>query len=1273
MCFQDKIRFIRESLGLSQKELAIKLGVAFATVNRWEQGLTTPQPNMEKKIDDFCMANNIIGNKKRKIGLELISATQIENWFANNQRTSQDIFPELVQNLIKETLANNPSEIRFPHGDKINSDGFDGKLKILEFVSTYIPVGESVWELGATTKTPANKIIDDYKKRDKNTGAEEKEVSTFILVTPASLSTASFNKIQKEIKTHSWKEVRVYTSIELCDWLSNCLATTIWFYKVICGKDLLLDTLASAHNKLKASTTPQLSSKIFTASRKNQIDELIEAINNKKVIKIAGPSFYESYGFVLSAMIESNIEENNMRTVICNDYTSLQKINALTKNKILILNDAISNYNFADSQNVIILIYGKDTGDNKIDILLNHRAQSVLSDVLKNDMNVSSKKISQLAHFAKNNVFLIARELENESSHITNPWRNRSDLPSLIPILMLGKINVKNKADKDILSSFLMNGENVDQYIAQIKKWENIDNSPILIYGDYIKVSLKEELWCSIEKNITEQTELTLFENIKTIFSTYNPKYDLPKEQQFAHQIYNKTWKYNKYIIEGLLDSCILLAIYNNKQNEIDILFNQILEGISSKEKVLTIADFMKLIAECSPEKFISYIEKEIKKDNSLIWELFANNDIDLLIGGGHEYCNLLWALEMLCKFDKYKIRACNILLQLAKKNFSYKISNTPAETLESLLWLHNNKNALSIEEKLLFIEQNIEKHGKVFIPYAIKIIFKTSGFLSDSSIKWRDPELKDEELTYPILYNSIDRVVEATLNKIEYYDISIIKSLIDKYLFMPCNTFEKIIKYITETYSKNTSEATCLYEHLLIKRYSAIKYHKETAPQFIEIINPIISQFKPTNEMEASLIYFKHFGYNDCPILETIDNDFEKEEHATRKFQHELLDNLLSNYEHNSVLKQIVGVLPNNGRDGDFLSDFNLSAEDKNFVIVELLKLKKYHALSNLIPSYTDKEKNLFIDGLECQVLKELIPFIQNGDFVPERILKSEELTKLFYRHRYINERRTPSELSLIKKYNPAAYFQWVLYEQKEENWDMQEIISVMCNINKDNISPSNCTLIEEILLKLDNNYYNDDIVRLEFAFLPIFGGKELPNGIRKYFLNNPGEYLSVVEAKNEDKFSRQIKYEIIRHMSFPNDFTTQQIMSFINVLLRNASGDSIRDKAIRQHLGEIIARSYVHTKNEYLPLSLKQLLETINDLEVNRGVYIGYENSRGVRTVTDGSPELEQALKLEAEAQSCEIAFPAAASVLRMIARSRRNDAAQDKEERLIIDGIL
>ena len=90
-------------------------------------------------------------------------------------------------------------------------------------------------------------------------------------------------------------------------------------------------------------------------------------------------------------------------------------------------------------------------------------------------------------------------------------------------------------------------------------------------------------------------------------------------------------------------------------------------------------------------------------------------------------------------------------------------------------------------------------------------------------------------------------------------------------------------------------------------------------------------------------------------------------------------------------------------------------------------------------------------------------------------------------------------------------------------------------------------------------------------------------------------------------------------------------------------------------------------------MPYALKELLETIDDPEVNRGVYIGYENLRGVRIVTDGSPEIEQALILEAEAKQCEISFPSAAYVLRMLANSRRHEAARDEEDKLITDGIL
>ena len=134
---------------------------------------------------------------------------------------------------------------------------------------------------------------------------------------------------------------------------------------------------------------------------------------------------------------------------------------------------------FQIQKTLLFLIYGKDTSDNRIDIQLSHRAQSILNEVLSDDMKVPTQTLERLRHYAKNNVFLIARELENETSHLTNPWRNRDDLLTLVPILMLGKINVKNESDKEILNSFLVDGETADQYLARIKKWEKIDNSPI--------------------------------------------------------------------------------------------------------------------------------------------------------------------------------------------------------------------------------------------------------------------------------------------------------------------------------------------------------------------------------------------------------------------------------------------------------------------------------------------------------------------------------------------------------------------------------------------------------------------------------------------------------------------------------------------------------------------------------------------------------------------------------------------------------------------------
>jgi putative transcriptional regulator len=46
----DRIRALRQELGLTQEKFAAKLGVTFPTVNRWENNRTQPSPLALEKL-----------------------------------------------------------------------------------------------------------------------------------------------------------------------------------------------------------------------------------------------------------------------------------------------------------------------------------------------------------------------------------------------------------------------------------------------------------------------------------------------------------------------------------------------------------------------------------------------------------------------------------------------------------------------------------------------------------------------------------------------------------------------------------------------------------------------------------------------------------------------------------------------------------------------------------------------------------------------------------------------------------------------------------------------------------------------------------------------------------------------------------------------------------------------------------------------------------------------------------------------------------------------
>ena len=56
----ENIKAIRKSKGLSQQELAIKLNVVRQTVSKWEQGLSVPDSDIDRKSTRLNSSHEIL-------------------------------------------------------------------------------------------------------------------------------------------------------------------------------------------------------------------------------------------------------------------------------------------------------------------------------------------------------------------------------------------------------------------------------------------------------------------------------------------------------------------------------------------------------------------------------------------------------------------------------------------------------------------------------------------------------------------------------------------------------------------------------------------------------------------------------------------------------------------------------------------------------------------------------------------------------------------------------------------------------------------------------------------------------------------------------------------------------------------------------------------------------------------------------------------------------------------------------------------------------------
>ncbi|WP_035267765.1 helix-turn-helix domain-containing protein [Desulfitibacter alkalitolerans] len=66
MSFGDLVKEIRRELSISQEQLAHDLNISFSTINRWENGKTSPSKLAKHRLHEYCISKNITKNITEK-------------------------------------------------------------------------------------------------------------------------------------------------------------------------------------------------------------------------------------------------------------------------------------------------------------------------------------------------------------------------------------------------------------------------------------------------------------------------------------------------------------------------------------------------------------------------------------------------------------------------------------------------------------------------------------------------------------------------------------------------------------------------------------------------------------------------------------------------------------------------------------------------------------------------------------------------------------------------------------------------------------------------------------------------------------------------------------------------------------------------------------------------------------------------------------------------------------------------------------------------------
>lgn len=734
--------YIRETVleprGLTVSEAAKLIGVSRPSLSNFLNGKVSATPNMTARLErtfgvsavkilELQTEYDAQADKSADVAQEArayvppflnIQANELTDWFSKTilARTKLSV---LLRILIHSTGLD-LQKVDFPGNDDAERTGWDGFMEA-GLGTPWIPSGKSGWEFGVNSNVKA-KADGDFEKSVRAVKPSERSNITFVFVTPSRWP-GKATWVTKMQGKALWKDVRAYDASDLEQWMEQSLAAQTWFANQTNRPSDGVRTLERCWNDWANVATPALHPSLFDTAKKawsGRIRSFLEKDDTDPLV-ITADSVEEALAFLYQALTDAELEAYRDRVLVFDKAGVVPKLAQGATNFIAVAYTREVERELAPYVSSLrtIVVYPRNATNEDAHIVLEPLRFEAFSQALE-AMGKSHDEIAELSNASGCSLTVLRRRLSTIPAIRTPVWAEDSRIAAeLVPFMLVGVWNDKNRSDREILSRLAKTPYEVLE--RRILELLPLNDSPVWSIGGYRGVISKIDSLFAIAGAVTRADLDRFLEVAATVLGEDDPALDLPEKDRWAAKIYGKSRVFSMTVREGIAETLVLLAVYGKNlfgkrldfdgELEVTRIVRELLEPVSTRKLEANKCD-LPFYAEAAPAKFLEIIERDLRAKKSEVLGLLRPVSTGLF--GSCPRTGLLWALEGLawnpCTFS----RTVNILGQLAEEEINDNWGNTPSRSLGAIFRAWMPQTAADHEMRVKAVNMLLDKYPKV-------------------------------------------------------------------------------------------------------------------------------------------------------------------------------------------------------------------------------------------------------------------------------------------------------------------------------------------------------------------------------------------------------------------------------------------------------------------------------------------------------------------------------------------------------------------------------